>query len=195
VIVFAGSDDSEDKVVLQSRSAKYELKTTTKEAPRSRVHICDPVDVNLTALLTRLSERFCFFMFCIVVAFVFVLILCKQSCSLLLFTIERGRKQCKTPRRNPEVEEALVLMRNVGSWGERVKQYLLGDVFPLQKGAYDVAGANDDAVFVAAVPLFAKQQEQQQEQTNVEMRGLIALADEKAKVFKILFRVCCLVCF
>jgi hypothetical protein len=55
LFVFVGNEPDE-KVVLQSRSCKYEAMTTSKENPRNTAVIRDPMDVNLTWLLNQLEE-------------------------------------------------------------------------------------------------------------------------------------------
>ncbi len=73
------------------------------------------------------------------------------------FTIKREAKECKTPRRNGEVQGLVRFFVEVEHWGEQVLRYFVDEIFPIQVGhGLDVASANDEIVFVPVVPLFVK---------------------------------------
>jgi hypothetical protein len=58
VYAFAGASEQEGKVVvLQGRRGKYEIMTTSKDAPRPKVTIKDAVDVNISPLLRQLDAK------------------------------------------------------------------------------------------------------------------------------------------
>ncbi len=134
LFLFVGTDP-EERIRLQRRSAQVELVTTSKDAPRPAVRICDPIDANVTDLFGFLSS----------------------GCDQVQFSIDRVNKQCRTPSRNPDVHKALLLMRCLEDFGQKIDHYMLQDVFPLQKEQrFDLGCVNDKSVFVPVLPLFAK---------------------------------------
>jgi hypothetical protein len=137
VYAFAGASEQEGKVVLQGRRGKYEIMTTSKDAPRPKVTIRDAIDVNISPLLRWMNEKG----------------------TEVRFAIKREAKECRTPRRNAEVEGLVRFFEEAEQWGEQVHRYISKEIFPIQVGhGLDVACANDRAVFVPVVPLFIKQQ-------------------------------------
>jgi hypothetical protein len=129
--------------------------TTTKESPIPKVRVRDAIDVNVTLLLSLLDE----------------------GCRELQFNINRKHADCRTPRRNPDVVSALVLMSNLELWAERIGSYLRNDVFVLQNDhGLDVGSANDDTVFVPAIPIFNSASNSLKDEDNNFQGLLVVLA-------------------
>ena len=135
--VFRGNDP-EDKIVLQSRVAKMELMTTTKDTPRRQVVVRDAVDLNLSYLLNT-----------------------SNNSNQLQFKIDRSSPECRTPRRNPQVQELLDFGLQVATWASKVVNYFRNEIFPIQNGqAGSIIGSatldhlSVDSIFVPVVPLF-----------------------------------------
>jgi hypothetical protein len=166
LFAFVGNDP-EDKVVLQGRRAKYEKMTTTKDSPYPQVRVRDPIDVNLTLLLHQLDPE----------------------CSVIRFAIDRAHKECRTPRRNPDVEKMLSLMSEVEEFGASLQRYLVTEMFSVQTpNKLDFSTLNDKSVFVAAVPLFAKKQTVSEDHHG---QGLVALTNaSKVGSFLLLVAFC-----
>jgi hypothetical protein len=142
VYAFAGASEQEGKVVLQGLRGKCEIMTTSKEAPRPKVTIKDAVDVNISPLLRWVDAK----------------------STEVRFAIKREAEECRTPRRNAEVEGLVRFFEEVGQWGEQVHRYFSEEIFPIQVGhGLDVASANDRTVFVPVVPLFIRQQQEEKQ--------------------------------
>ncbi len=117
---------------MEGRRAKYEKMTTTADSPYPQVRIRDPLDVNLTLLLSLMDPQ----------------------CRLLKFEIQRDHKNCRTPRRNPDVDKALSLLHDLEKFGESLRSYLVNEMFFVQTDhGLDVVSLNDDAIFVPTVPV------------------------------------------
>ncbi len=143
VYAFAGASEQEGKVVLQGRKGKYEIMTTSKEAPRPKVTIRDAMDVNISPLQRQLDAKG----------------------TEVHFAINREAKECRTPRRNPEVEDLVRFFEEVEDWGERVHRYFVSEIFLIQGGhGLDVDSANDKTVFGPVMPLFVRQEEMEREE-------------------------------
>ena len=110
VYAFAGASEQEAKVVLQGRRGKYEIVTMSKDAPRANVTIRDAVDVNISPLLRQMDEKG----------------------TEVGFGIKREAKECRTPRRNPQVEELVAFFERVEQWSDEVHRYLADEIFPIQ---------------------------------------------------------------
>lgn len=129
---FVGTD-SEDALVLQGRTCKYEHMTNSKDVPRPKVVKRDPLDVNLTWGLGQLAV----------------------DTLEVVFTIDRSSSRCRTPRRNVEVEQAVVFFEHMERWAHKVHRYFSETLFPFETGhALDLRSINDDSVFIPVVPLF-----------------------------------------
>lgn len=130
--VFSGQYDDASKIVLQSRGAKYEIVTTTEESPRPEKDFREPIDVNLTWLLQRINDQ-----------------------GEVNFVIDRGLDSCRTPRRNDNVQEALLFYAQLFQFAQRSENYFRQELFPIYRnGDLDLASANARGILVPAVPLF-----------------------------------------
>ena len=112
---FAGSDPDADKVVLQGRTAKCEIVTGSKDAPKPSVKVRDAIDVNLTWLLAHLDDG-----------------------NVVNFRIEREQKECKTPRRNAQVTSAIDFFERFEAFAASVT-----DMAPIEYPAGEPRDAGD----------------------------------------------------
>ncbi len=136
LFAFAGTA-AEDCVMLQERTGTCVIVTQTESHPRPQVKVCDAVDVNITWLLSALEP----------------------GTLRTRFSIDRTQKECCTPRRNPQVEEALALLNILYAWCNRVHDYFMQQLFPVQTShGLNVSSINDESVFVPVVPLFVRNQ-------------------------------------
>jgi hypothetical protein len=131
IFAFSGNN-VDDKVVLQGRTGDLELITTVKTTPHPSVTVQPSIDVQITWLLQQLNAKL-------------------QT----TFAIDRTNKNCRTPRRNPEIDSALYAMMTLKSWASRVDSYFTGTLFPKQdSNDLKLSAIIDDSVFVPVVPLF-----------------------------------------
>mmetsp|Transcript_26534 Transcript_26534/g.66767 ORF Transcript_26534/g.66767 Transcript_26534/m.66767 type:complete len:940 (-) Transcript_26534:58-2877(-) len=131
LFAFVGSKPT-DKVSLLSRSAKYTIVTRSKSTPRPEVSILPSIDCNISALL-------------------------KQALTGAAFTIDRDDEQCRTPRRNPQVDAQLNLAAAYYVWARSVHAYFAERLFPVQTDhGLDLAAINAEAVFVPVFPTFER---------------------------------------
>jgi hypothetical protein len=108
------------------------------------------IDLNVSWLLQRLTER-------------------RQTA----FRIDRSdAKKCCTPRRNPDIEQALGFFSALSAWSSAVSAYLTGQWMSVQTGhGIDIGSAsNASAVFVPVVALFEKNHTQKGE-AKAERKG------------------------
>lgn len=122
----------DDGVVVHARSGSIELKTTQKTTPRPATVVRPPCDLNATWLFAHLDAD-----------------------ARAAFAIDRAASGCHTPRRNPEVDAALVAFDEVATWCAAVGRYFLDQLFPVQQEhGLDLAAIDDGDVFVPVLPLF-----------------------------------------
>jgi len=126
-------------VVWKKGGGRLELMTPGPEPTRPRpVRVVRPtIDVNVTWLLNRLSTEQ------------------RQT----QFVIDRTDvKRCATPRRNPDIEQALSFWSSFAGWAQRVRSYFSNTLLPVQTdhGLDMSAASNDSALFVPVQPLFEK---------------------------------------
>ena len=69
----------------------------SKISPFPESHVITPIDLNITWLLNSVDQN-----------------------NLSLFSIDKNNKNCKTPRRNNEVQNAVDFYRSCYSWCQQV---------------------------------------------------------------------------
>lgn len=118
------------------------MKTSANATPRPSATVYDPIDLNITWLLQQV----------------------KGDNRTSRFSINRGHEKCRTPRRNPDVKEAIRYFENSFEWSSRVHSYFLSDLFYAQQAHnLDVASINTQTLFSPILPLFEKQRQEQQQ--------------------------------
>eukprot|EP00005_Dracoamoeba_jomungandri_P005971 CAMPEP_0174261322 /NCGR_PEP_ID=MMETSP0439-20130205/11360_1 /TAXON_ID=0 /ORGANISM="Stereomyxa ramosa, Strain Chinc5" /LENGTH=952 /DNA_ID=CAMNT_0015345777 /DNA_START=53 /DNA_END=2911 /DNA_ORIENTATION=+ len=138
-------NDFDDRVSFQSRKGKHIIKTGTKSTPRPVSTVRDPIKVNITFLLQNLSVV--------------------EDQPSLGFTIDREDKHCRTPRRNTDIENALVHFSDFYGWCGSVHSYFSATLFPAESDHnLDLSCINDKDIFAPIVPLF-------EETTVLELTG------------------------
>ena len=131
MVAFQGTA-TERAIILHARSGSIEIKTGAKRTPRPKTVVRTPVDVNVTWLLTHLDAE-----------------------SRSSFAIDRAAPSCHTPRRNEEIDAALLAFDEFYGWCGSVRAYFLNELFPAQQEhGRDLSAIHDDDVFVPVVPLF-----------------------------------------
>lgn len=128
-----GAQDS-DCINISRRSSSIELKTTAK-APQPRPEVRIPAvsqDVNVTWLFRVVQEG-----------------------ASPGFRIDRDSQDCRTPRRNPEVDSAFSHFTTFTHWLNQVVQYVVGimQIEPSLISNIDFTALSPDPVFVPVVPL------------------------------------------
>jgi len=119
--VFAGAVAyGADEVRLHGCSGSCEIMSSTRQPPRPETVTKTPLDTSLTWPLQQLSA---------------------PPATLLAFKVDREAEGCATPRRNVQVEAALVAGASLSRWCERVDHYFRVEVFPIFKPT-SVSGAD-----------------------------------------------------
>jgi hypothetical protein len=135
LVAFQGTAIDE-AVRIAGRSGTIEIKTTTDQTPRPKTVVRPPLDVNLTWLLGHLDGE-----------------------ARARFAIDRDHQDCHTPRRNPQIDEAIAAFAELATWCGQVVSYFRGELFPAQQEHGRDLGAIDDRdVFVPVLPLFEEDQ-------------------------------------
>lgn len=150
------------------RTGRCVIVTRVETHPRPAQKVRDSVDLNVTWLLSQLEA----------------------DSSKTNFTIDRSHEKCRTPRRNPECEEALTFFHSLERWCSAVNDYFRNELFPVQEGhGLDMGSINDDAVFVPVVPLFEKRAAQEKQGAAASAAGagagnkaLVAVNEPKGQV-------------
>lgn len=145
------------KLMLRSRHATCEIKTSTDTTPRPKIRASSPLEVNLTALLQCVSEDL-----------------------HLAFVIDRTSKRCHTPRRNPNVTTALTDMYNVHNWAKSVQSFFQSTIFPAQADhELDMGAMGRCIIFNPVLPLF---EADRQAVTAQGADGIVSVVDPQKPV-------------
>jgi len=135
LVAFQGTS-IEEAITLHARAGGVEIKTTQKATPRPKAVVRSPLDLNLTWLLTHLDDD-----------------------ERAAFSIDRAHADCHTPRRNKDIDAALLAFDEIAAWCASVTSYFLNDLFPAQQEhGRDLSAINDRDVFVPVQPLFESDQ-------------------------------------
>jgi len=144
-----------DVLVLSSTACEHNIKTSTKSSPRPEAVVpAKMAEVDITWLISQLlsqdgpipsdnegapSN-----------------VASKVASKVPAFTIDRASPECKTPRRNPEVENALGYFIRFRAWSQDVCSYFFNNLFNIQRapGQNMAALSSLGTVFVPTVPLF-----------------------------------------
>ena len=129
---------ADDRLCLMTRAGQAELVTSTKQSPRPEVK--KPA-VNLQVDVNWLFRSL------------------KSDKAVPGFTIDRLAKQCKTPRRNEDVQQAYNYCERVAVFAKQVSSYLSG-LFQVQtaaKKSMDLAALRgDDSIFSPVLPVMVQ---------------------------------------
>jgi hypothetical protein len=134
LFAFTGTDPRKDKMILQSRKASQEIITAVKKPPQVDASTVSSQDLNLSWFLASIDPQTMKFR----------------------FSIDRERDSCRTPRRNEEVDAALLFFSRMRVWASQVSIYL-DHLFAvsLQHQNLDFASfKNTSKLFVPFAPLF-----------------------------------------
>ncbi|CAE7701571.1 PP5 [Symbiodinium necroappetens] len=129
---------ADDRLCLMTRAGQAELVTSTKQSPRPEVK--KPA-VNLQVDVNWLFRSL------------------KSDKAVPGFTVDRLAKQCKTPRRNEDVQQAYNHCERVAVFAKQVSSYLSG-LFQVQtaaKKSLDLAALRgDDSIFSPVLPVMVQ---------------------------------------
>mmetsp|Transcript_1429 Transcript_1429/g.3174 ORF Transcript_1429/g.3174 Transcript_1429/m.3174 type:complete len:1018 (-) Transcript_1429:117-3170(-) len=132
LFAFRGIGETEaDRIPLVSRVANAELKTSSKNSTPCYVH-SGACDVNITTLIKSLDP----------------------ATLEPRVKIDRSSTKCKTPRRNPEVEEIMQYFRKIRDWMSTVVRHILC-VFsvPTRPDRVDLSTVDVNAIFNPVIPV------------------------------------------
>jgi len=146
--------ESADRIPILSRTGHHELKTTCKLPPPSPEAKVPAVafEVNITWLLHMLQKEV----------------------ASPAFKIDRVSAECRTPRRNPDVDAAFRHFRSLTLWTAQVAGYLSSilDFVPALDRKLDLGALSAEAVFVPVLPLMMTNRTADGAQQEVEVGGL-----------------------
>lgn len=135
------------------------IKTGSKVSPKPQVNVVPSRDVNITFLISQLDE----------------------SASHLTFSIRREDKDCRTPRRNNQINAAFMQFGELRNWCMGVSGYFNGQLFPVQTEPRLHMGAVDaTSLFVPVLPLFEEAHKHSKSETassSSSSASLVALPD------------------
>jgi hypothetical protein len=161
LLAFAGAAADVDCVVLQQRTGNFVIVTQTEAHPRPQVKVHDPLDVNVTWLLHAVDA----------------------GTLRTLFDIDREHKECRTPRQNPQVDEALSFFNTLYAWSNLVHDYFTQQLFPLQREhGLSIASISDESVFIPVVPLFVRHNNNQASEGGSENKALVVFHTASAAI-------------
>eukprot|EP01124_Arcella_intermedia_P011300 TRINITY_DN17714_c0_g1_i1.p1 TRINITY_DN17714_c0_g1~~TRINITY_DN17714_c0_g1_i1.p1 ORF type:complete len:974 (-),score=159.96 TRINITY_DN17714_c0_g1_i1:41-2635(-) len=143
----------EKKIVLQGRKGSIEVMTSSKVTPRPSA-TNDQWDVDLTWLFGSVAS---------------------PNDLNFQFGIDRKAKDCKTPRRNRDIEKALMSLNGFSSWCSTVRSYY-DRLFSIHSDhGYDLAKLNSDEIFVPIAPLFDETKGKHSEKSKAKSTQLVSL--------------------
>jgi hypothetical protein len=132
---YAGSDPKNRIATLFQRNAQCDIRTGGNINPRTETRVCDPIELNFSWFLQNLTAD-------------------KLQTK---FFIDRSSSICRTPRRNPQIEEALYYLRTLSSFASKVGDYFRTQLFPLDNShKFDLSSINASRYFVPVLPLFVE---------------------------------------
>lgn len=103
LVAYAGSDPKKNVIELSKRSyEKVIKKTDVKTAPKPKLYVRTPIEVNVTWFLKQYDTK-------------------REGYT---FYIDRSNvKTCHTPRRNEDVKQALAHFFDIMNWSKRIETY------------------------------------------------------------------------
>jgi hypothetical protein len=133
VLAFCGVGcEATDQVIVNRRSCTHEIITGTKFNPRIEAKSYPNIDVDISWILRHV----------------------KAEDLGITFKVTRNDDKCRTPRRNPDVENALRSFRALVFWCASVSQYFSSHLFSAWGDhSLNVAGISTEGVFVPVLPL------------------------------------------
>lgn len=143
--VYQGNNPK-DRVVLQVQKLEHIITTNSDDTPLPATRITSPVEVNITWLMQQLNGE-----------------------GTLAFKIDRSTKDCKTPRRNRDIDQALDFCLDFYNMSGRVASWL-HSLFNLQTGHdLDMSAINTSGLFVPVLPLFENSVDEKDEVKNTSL--------------------------
>jgi hypothetical protein len=122
----------EHGVPLLGRRGNVEIKTGARTTPRPATVVRPALTADISWLLHQADEG-----------------------ARVTFSIDRTARTCHTPRRNRQIDEALIALGELHAWCTRVHSYFVADLFPAQQDhGLNLAAISAAETFVPAVPLF-----------------------------------------
>ena len=132
ILIYFGTD-LENPIILKTNNLSTILKTTSKDSPQPNKHSHPPVDISLTWLLKQLND------------------VNSVTCS-----IDRIKKNCHTPRRNPLVEDAVEFLTKMKQWGWVVSSQIARLISVEQNNSPDESLMSEE-LFIPILPIFEQQ--------------------------------------
>eukprot|EP00961_Rhodomonas_salina_P269174 3637254-Rhodomonas_salina.1 len=155
-----------DQISIFSQDFSREVMTGSKINPRANSYVFPNLDVDISWLLRHLGG----------------------SDGSPDFEIRREVESCRTPRRNKDIDDALLCTSKVSAWCASVRRFFANQVFPiatlgLEGGQRpDILGINTEGVFVPVVPLFIQNSDtEEMEQLCFSPTDISALLDEQKR--------------
>lgn len=125
-------NDPSSRITVHTGQGHHELVTTSESTPQPKRSAKPDLEVNINLLLMWLNDE----------------LQCR-------FRIEREHDFCFTPRRNDDIDSALGLFYNLGSWFEGVARYFQNEIFSIPKNhERDLSMITDERVLIPVMPLF-----------------------------------------
>lgn len=175
LIVYVGNDpETSSRTILQSRKSDCIIITKgNKKSPRPASTTNEPIDIQITWLLQHISDS--------------------NS-----FCIDRSVGSCHTPRRNKDIDDALIFFHLLMVWGNSIHSYFVhclagGTVSENENVSSitphthaDLAAINVRKVFVPVLPLFhdSDDSSSSEEGTILTTTEVTMLLDEMTRTMK-----------
>jgi hypothetical protein len=131
LVVFPGTSD-ERAISLVKRAGSVEIKTAAKKTPRPQNVVRPHIDADIGFLLRQLDSE-----------------------GRASFAIDRTHKECHTPRRNPQVDDACNAFEVLARLCHGVCEYFHRDVFPAHADhGIDLSSLDDEQILTPVLPVF-----------------------------------------
>ena len=132
-----GADSLNDCVPIHSRTSSCDIITSVDSAPKVEHRLAPPLEVSLSWVLQHLAA---------------------PADALPLspeFRINKSASSCYTPRRNADVETALVALGSLNRWCQQAHNYFFNSVFSQapDQSELDMSVISSDSIFVPVLPL------------------------------------------
>jgi hypothetical protein len=161
LVMFRGAGESnEDRILLQGRSRARDVLTRSAEpfAPSFTDH--PNIDIDISWILRTIADP-------------------KEDQNpmnyLAIFSINREKESCRTPRRNEEIEDALHFFSDFDDWCDQVQEYFQTLVRLEQKhpeahgSSFDLNFLNANGLFVPTIPIVLTEESTRRARGNEDL--------------------------
>lgn len=155
----------EQGVDLQLRTGACELSTRTDTAPKPKVAVAAPIELNLTWLVTLLA----------------------RGSPLNRFHVDRKHPKCHTPRKNEDIINAAHFFVSVCVWGASIKSQFIKLANSQPDHALDLKAVTAEGIFIPVIPLLEEHKQDPSASFELQFQNSDLYLQEQQKNLQVKF--------